>query len=304
MAFTELITIAIPVYERYQYFEKAISSAVEQTMKCSIIIIDNASSHDKFKNKILDINLPHVKYIRNDHNIGMLPNLNKCIQLTKTPWISILHDDDMLHPQFVEYFKYIHDHYKNDFGAFAASYYVSDEYKDFFKTIQFTDEIKLLKDDFFKYQNLSPFPGIAFKREIGKRLGGFQEKFHPLSDLDLWYKINKDSNILLSDEKLSFYRMSPLQETYKQIENMISKTVEYKRMIFANSKRKSFISKICMEKSIDDLINFYSYIYKGDFRLKQHRIKNLILNSIFIKKLIWKYISFHSFKRISVNSIQ
>ena len=71
-----LVTIAFPVFERYEFFEEALNSAINQTIVTPIIVVDNGSSHSKFKN-YCDKFPNKVKYYRNDFNIGMFANWNK-----------------------------------------------------------------------------------------------------------------------------------------------------------------------------------------------------------------------------------
>ena len=98
----DLLTIAIPVYNRTDYIRKALDSAVNQTVKCRILLIDNHSPHDEFK-KILDsYDYPYKKYYRTEETVPQDANFNNCFTQAETPWVTILHDDDMLHCQFVE----------------------------------------------------------------------------------------------------------------------------------------------------------------------------------------------------------
>ena len=101
MKFTDLLTIAIPVYERKDFFLEALNSAINQTVKCNIIVIDNCSSHDYFKKICLE---KKITYYRNDRNIGQDPNLNKCYKLPETEFVTLLWDDDILEPTYVSSF--------------------------------------------------------------------------------------------------------------------------------------------------------------------------------------------------------
>lgn len=101
MSFTDLITIAIPCYERKQYFLEALESAINQTIKCEIIVVDNCSSHDYFE-KVC--NEKSIVYYKNERNIGLFPNYNRCYALAKTEYVKILDDDDILLPEYVESF--------------------------------------------------------------------------------------------------------------------------------------------------------------------------------------------------------
>lgn len=101
MSFTNLITIAIPCYERKEYFLFALESALNQTVKCKVIVVDNCSSHDLFKKVSKE---KEVTYYRNETNIGLYPNYNMCYSLATTEYVKILDDDDLLSPIYVESF--------------------------------------------------------------------------------------------------------------------------------------------------------------------------------------------------------
>ncbi len=104
---TDLITIGIPVYERKEYFEEALTSALDQTVKCPIIVVDNASSHTHFQDmvasKAAGASAP-LSYVRNETNIGLLGNWNRCAELAQTPFVVVLSDDDTLDSHYVEEF--------------------------------------------------------------------------------------------------------------------------------------------------------------------------------------------------------
>jgi glycosyltransferase involved in cell wall biosynthesis len=98
---SEKITICMPVWERYDYFEMAVQSVLDQTMHCQLIVIDNASSHRKFEEFCL---AKCIQYTRNSENIGVFGNWNRCAKAANTNYVLILGDDDELHPDFVKEF--------------------------------------------------------------------------------------------------------------------------------------------------------------------------------------------------------
>jgi glycosyltransferase involved in cell wall biosynthesis len=127
MSYTEKLTICIPVYERYDYFEEAITSAISQTVKCKIIVSDNASSHSKFKDYCL---LHGIQYYRNDTNLGVFANWNKCFSHSNTPYVTILGDDDILYQNYVESFLEAEEKFNGlDFYYTNINLLVNDEKK-------------------------------------------------------------------------------------------------------------------------------------------------------------------------------
>lgn len=100
-SFTDLITICIPVYNRIDYFVESLESAINQTINCKIIVIDNASQSDFFQK---ESEKRGVEYYRNRINLGMFGNWNKCAELAQTEFFLILGDDDVLFENYVEEF--------------------------------------------------------------------------------------------------------------------------------------------------------------------------------------------------------
>ncbi len=101
MSFTNLLTIAMPCYERKEYFIAALESALNQTVKCSVIVVDNCSSHDFFEQVCIE---KGVTYYRNDSNIGIAANFARGFELSDTEYVLNLQDDDLLSLDYVESF--------------------------------------------------------------------------------------------------------------------------------------------------------------------------------------------------------
>lgn len=98
----EMLTIAIPVCERVDFFREALESALNQTLPVNIMVLDNASTKTDFKALVEAYNSPRITYYRNPTNLGPHGNFNQCIKLCPTPYVLILHDDDVLELDYVE----------------------------------------------------------------------------------------------------------------------------------------------------------------------------------------------------------
>jgi glycosyltransferase involved in cell wall biosynthesis len=232
MANTPQLTIAIPVYERFDYFEEALKSVLNQTVAVDCIVVDNNSSHDRFKTYVENLNNSRVKYFKNDTNVGMIGNWNKCIEYCQTEWITILHDDDWLHPDFVAEFFEAHKAYP-DSGAFAVKVYLSEALKDgyFAKT---SGKLHLVKPSTFLFGSLSPYPGVVFKTHVGRDLNGFNANEYPSSDYDFWIRLGQKTPIVKSEKYLAFYRVSQLQGTSTEYINIILKCYEIRKRLLAS----------------------------------------------------------------------
>lgn len=97
-----LITVAIPTYNRPHYLKQCLKSVVNQSCKNLVIVVLDNHSKDNLSSIIESFNDPRIIYIRNKKNIGIIENWNKAIKLCKTKYLSIFHDDDIMHPSFIE----------------------------------------------------------------------------------------------------------------------------------------------------------------------------------------------------------
>lgn len=93
-----LCTVAIPVYNREHLVRAAIESALAQDVEdLEILVIDNCST-DRTWNVIGEYTDKRLRPVRNDSNIGLFGNLNRCLELAQGKYVRILCSDDRLIP--------------------------------------------------------------------------------------------------------------------------------------------------------------------------------------------------------------
>ena len=98
----EDITIAITVYSRRQFILEATRSALDQRPPVKVIVVEDCGPDPLLRDFVLREFGSRIEYFRNAHNRGMFDNYNACLENCRTPWLSILNDDDLLRPNFVE----------------------------------------------------------------------------------------------------------------------------------------------------------------------------------------------------------
>jgi glycosyltransferase involved in cell wall biosynthesis len=97
------VTIAIPTYNRADsYLYDALTSAVAQTYpNLEIIVSDNCSTDDT-QQVVRSVADERVRYIKHPENIGPFDNWNFCVEQAKGVYFLLLHDDDLIDPDYVE----------------------------------------------------------------------------------------------------------------------------------------------------------------------------------------------------------
>lgn len=98
------ISVCIPTYNGARYLRACLDSVLTQTYKeIEILVVDDGSTDSTLA--ILDsyaTNDKRIRVIRNDKNIGLVGNWNRCIKLAQGEWIKFLFQDDLLETNCLE----------------------------------------------------------------------------------------------------------------------------------------------------------------------------------------------------------
>jgi glycosyltransferase involved in cell wall biosynthesis len=99
-----LISLCIPLYNGEKYLEQCLNSAINQTYKnIEILLVDDASTDTTWSiAKNYAANDKRIKLHRNDKNIGLVANFNKCLELANGEWLKLLLQDDYLTDNCIE----------------------------------------------------------------------------------------------------------------------------------------------------------------------------------------------------------
>ncbi|MBN1415980.1 MAG: glycosyltransferase family 2 protein [Bacteroidales bacterium] len=270
------ITIALPVYKRTDFIRSALNSAVNQTVKCRVLLIDNNSPHDEFKKIVDEYNNPLIKYIKTDHTVPQDENFNNCFRYAETPWVTVLHDDDALHCQLVEFAKELLDRYPDQIGGIACQAHVGqEEWEGIHQITKLTNDIKILKPAYFYFSNPA-FPGMIVQKDIALKIGGFKVELHPIADFDFWYRYSKETNFVMINQELAFYRVSASQSTNLLINDMINNVFRYRFNMKKDIAHAHFITRLAIGQSlVQNISHFQSNYPEFKFTLEPEIEKKL-----------------------------
>lgn len=97
-----LITIGIPTYNRFDYLQEAVQSALAQTYTPIEVLISDDGSGKEIGPwaQALAQKDTRVRYRRNEHNLGLAGNWNAIVDAAQGEWLVMIGDDDRLLPDF------------------------------------------------------------------------------------------------------------------------------------------------------------------------------------------------------------
>ena len=128
-----LLSIFIPTYKRKDYLRQTIDSAINQQdpgINYEIVVVSNDPDAD-LSGIINDYkNINNISFYINEKNIQWVGNWNRGLLLSKGKYITYLHDDDLLKPNYVhEMGKILQDSQYSDAGAFTIKLLMFDNKK-------------------------------------------------------------------------------------------------------------------------------------------------------------------------------
>ncbi|AKG23267.1 glycosyltransferase family 2 protein [Calothrix sp. 336/3] len=98
---TPLVSVITPTYNRPEYLQIALRSAIQQTYQnIEIIVSDNCSEQNpqEIINSFAD---SRIRFFRNTQNLGMFQNTMGAAQKAQGKYIAFLLDDDVWEPDFL-----------------------------------------------------------------------------------------------------------------------------------------------------------------------------------------------------------
>ncbi len=101
---TDLPTVglAIPYWSRVDYLREVLASVVAQTDPDFVaVVIDDCSPEGGAAEAVAEIADPRIRFVRNERNLGLSGNFNRCLAEPGTDVVAIVHADDLLEPSYV-----------------------------------------------------------------------------------------------------------------------------------------------------------------------------------------------------------
>lgn len=97
-----LFSICIPTYNSGALVQYAIESALNQNFNdYEILIVDDCSSDTTFEEVTKYATYDKIRIVKNDTNLGLTANWDRCLNLANGKYIAFLHHDDEYEPTFL-----------------------------------------------------------------------------------------------------------------------------------------------------------------------------------------------------------
>jgi glycosyltransferase involved in cell wall biosynthesis len=212
-----LVTIGIPTYNRADgYLKECLASALNQTYKEVEVIVSDNCSNDRTSALLRGISNSRLRYIRHEKNIGPANNFNYCLKQARGAYFLLLHDDDLIDPDFVEICMKAAGG-STDYGIIRTGTRVIDSNGNVLNELR-NSVVGLSTEDFFRgwFQEKTSWYlcSTLYNTERLRAIGGFQSKRQLVQDGTAIVKLaSKYGRVDVEDVKASF-RKHPGELTF------------------------------------------------------------------------------------------
>jgi len=184
------ITIAVTVFDRRDYIEQAVASALAQTLPVRVMVVEDCGPDAGLQPLVVSKFGPRITYHRNPRRRGLFDNWNACMDLCATRWMCLLHDDDFLAPDFVEAMVELAAKMPDKGLYYGRCNVVNAAGKLAWTTAAMPGaEWQAADPAVAALRNPVCFPADLFRVDYVKALGGFRPTSLFTGDWDMWAKL-------------------------------------------------------------------------------------------------------------------
>ena len=102
MARDPLITIGIPTFNRASLLRRCVAAALAQSYQHFEVLVSNNASTDETAHVLACFDDRRLRVVKQERNIGLIPNWNACLAEAKGEYIVFVSDDDLVAPWLLD----------------------------------------------------------------------------------------------------------------------------------------------------------------------------------------------------------
>lgn len=290
------VSVIMPVFNNGADVRAAITSILNQTLSDFEFIIINDASTDNSRAEILAIKDNRIVYLENPTTLGLITNLNRCLEMAKGEFIARMDGDDLSLPErLAKQVLYLQSHpligvcgtWSTTFGEGINSWET--------KYPENHEAIKV----WMSFNTTLTHPTIMFRKQIITKFNlRYDSEYLHIEDYELWTRLLDISQIANVPEFLFKYHVhqNQISTKYKDHQAIVANKIRLRLLekagVNASIKEAELHQQICSYKFqpsdifLIQTANWFNHIYQGNK-------KTGYFDSIELKKFyngIWKEI--------------
>jgi Glycosyl transferase family 2 len=272
-----LWSVMIPTFNRMTYLHRALESVLAQDPgrdQMQIEVVDDCSTTDDPEPIVDAVAGGRVTISRNLRNLGLMPNLNRCIERARGHLIHLLHSDDYVEQKFYASIGGLAAKYP-DCAVLASRVFFVDEAEvitwvseraNWMETP--THEVKPMLHNLYHH-----CPGVVVRRTLYEQCGGFLPELAAAGDWEMWVRAVHYGGGVMHCQPLADWRRSAEHESAR-----LARSGEYVREFLRLSNHlvryPGFSPSALPELAASEALKlYYRFAAEGDIAAAQANLK-------------------------------
>lgn len=275
-----LVSVCIPTYRGDVFLASTIDSVLHQSYPHFEVWILDDNSPDDTQAIVARYSDPRVNYVRNTTNLGPEGNWNRCLELAQGKYFKLLPHDDLLASDCLkDQVAVLEQDRASEIALVFGSRQIIDPHGRVLMTRGLPRAkagrfggLTLIKRCIRAGTNLIGEPGNGlFRRDLIKRVGGYDASHPYLVDLDYWFRVLTYGDAYYTSNPTSAFRVSPGSwsvaigdKQYRDFQGFVDKVRTDARFQISRTDRAIGLARARLNTVARALV--YRYLFSGRFQ--------------------------------------
>jgi glycosyltransferase involved in cell wall biosynthesis len=290
------VSVLIPTYNAGAFLDESITSVLNQTYtNYELVIVDNCSTDNSEEIISKYLSDQRIRYYKNESNIGVVGNFNKCFSYAKGEYLKILCADDKFHPELLEKFVNVMEKFPNVslVTSYSQEFGLSD--KVLKAPFSYVVNGKQLICEILNNWNYLGHPSNVMIRKSGLAVGNFRNEYLWMADWEMWLRVLAIGDCYFIPEILSYTRFHETQVTNTMIKNFshyfesynLVKNIQQKNELKLDFSKLD-INGLVKEKATNCALSIPWALFRGIHKNKNRQILSKALRIVNTEKVFIK----------------
>jgi glycosyltransferase involved in cell wall biosynthesis len=217
----------IPTYNCARYLEATLRSVLAQdpgSKTMQIEVVDDHSAADDPEEVVARLSGGRVDFYRQPENVGVVANLNACLQRSRGEIVHLLHGDDLV---LEGYYRTLGDRlweHPDAGAAYCRHLYVDERGRGLDVAPHDPAVSGILAEGarFLAAEQRIMTPCMVVRRSVYEQLGGFDDRLACAEDWEMWVRVAAHFPVYYEEQVLACYRLHDDSNTGRNLRDGLS----------------------------------------------------------------------------------
>jgi glycosyltransferase involved in cell wall biosynthesis len=220
-------SVMIPTFDCARYLEATLRSVLAQDPgpeAMQIEVVDDHSTADDPEDVVARLGGGRVGFHRQPQNVGVVANLNSCLQRSRGEVVHLLHGDDLVVDGFYQTIGARLREHPDAGAAYCRHLYVDEHGRGLDVAPQDPPSSGILADGarFLAAEQRIMTPCIVVRRSVYEQLGGFDDRLACAEDWEMWVRVAARFPVYYEEQPLACYRLRDGSNTGRNLRSGLS----------------------------------------------------------------------------------